>query len=69
MDIQEVLYWLRSTKFYLEAERHKKMYSYESIAGIDRMIEAVDSAIDHYDSEIRSYRNYDVFVEKGEFPW
>lgn len=69
MDIQEVLYWLRSTKLYLEAEQYKKMSSCESIYGIDHMLAAVEDAIDHYDSEIKSYRNYDIFVEKGEFPW
>lgn len=69
MDQQLALYWLRATRDYLEAEQYKKLSSGDFDPSIRSMIAAVEDAIDHYDSEIKSYRNYDVFVEKGEFPW
>lgn len=69
MDQNLVLYWLIATKQYLEAEQHNKRLLGIFDPSIRSMITAVEDAIGHYDNEIKSYRNYDVFVEKGEFPW
>lgn len=70
MDQQVTLYWLRAAKDYLEAEQHRKMYALVCAydLGLQQMINAIDSAIDYFDSEIQSYRNYQAF-EKEEFPW
>jgi hypothetical protein len=69
MDQHLVLYWLIATKQYLEAEQHNKQSRGIFDPSIRSMIAAVEDAIEHYNREVESYRNYEEFIKKGEFPW